>query len=285
MSEIGGQPKLLYPFKQILDIPAYRSISAQELITNLQKDAEHNAKFILNHRVESIKESNKEFVIDNSFIVKCIIIATGTGFFSPKKFPLKVDNEIEKKIHYYVKEPQIFAHQQIGIFGGGDSALDWAVELANQPGTKIKLIHRRKVFRGLESSVKKLQNLKNVEIKTPYLPKSIELSDNQLNIGLKEMGSNDIISAKFDQIVVAYGFRANNQFVKKWGVNLTNNHIEVSRTMETNIPGIYAVGDVVTYPERVPLIGLGFGEAQIAVAAIMRTLFPEKTLTIHSTSI
>lgn len=285
LAEVGGQPKLLYPFKEILDIPVYSSILAHELIAKLQNDARQHTTFVLNHPVRAIKQSNNKFVIDDDYSVKSIIIATGTGFFSPKKFPLKTDKEIEKRIHYYVKEPQNFAHQKIGVFGGGDSALDWAIELASQPGTDIKLIHRRNEFRGLESSVNKLKSLKNVEIRTPYLPKSIEIRDNQLDIGLKKIGSNDVTYEQFDQIVVGYGFRANNQFVKEWGVNLVNNQIEVSRSMETNVPGIYAIGDVTTYSGRVPLIGLGFGEAQIAITTVMRKLFPEKTLTIHSTSI
>ena len=285
LAEVGGQPKLLYPFKEILDIPAYSSISANELIAKLQIDAKQYATFALSHPVATINQSNNEFVIDDDYSVKSIIIATGAGFFSPKKFPLKMNSAIEKRVHYYVKEPRNFAEQKIGVFGGGDSALDWAIELASQPDTKIKLVHRRNEFRGLESSVNKLKSLKNVEIKTPYLPKSIEIRDNQLDIGLKKVGTNDVIHEQFDEIIVGYGFRANNQFVKKWGVNLVNNQIEVSRSMETNVPGIYAIGDVTTYSGRVPLIGLGFGEAQIAITTIMRKLFPEKTLTIHSTSI
>ncbi len=268
-----------------MDIPAYSSILAHELITKLQNDAGQHTTFVLNHPVRAIKQSNTEFVIDDDYSVRSVVIATGTGFFSPKKFPLKTNEEIEKRIHYYVKDPQDFAHQKIGVFGGGDSALDWAIELANQPAAKIKLVHRRNEFRGLESSVTKLKSLKNVEIKTPYLPKSIEIRDNQLDISLKKIGNNDVIHEQFDQIVVGYGFRANNQFVKEWGVNLVNNQIEVSRSMETNVPGIYAIGDVTTYSGRVPLIGLGFGEAQIAITTVMRKLFPEKTLTIHSTSI
>ena len=99
------------------------------------------------------------------------------------------------------------------------------------------------------------------------------------------MGDTQLRHEQFDQIVVAYGFRANNRFVKKWGIDLKGANIPVDRAMKTNIDGIYAAGDVVSYSGRVPLIALGFGEAQIAITSIMRNLFPEKTLTIHSTSI
>lgn len=190
---------------------------------------------------------------------------------------------MNSKIHYYIKDPTKFANQTIGVFGGGDSALDWALELSEY--AKVKLIHRRNEFRGLESNVQKIKANNNIEVLTPFLPKDMVLAQNQLSITLKEMGQEHSINEKFDQIVVAYGFRANNRFVKKWGVDLTGSHIAVDHNMKTNVDGIYAIGDAVDYSGRVPLIGLGFGEAQIAITAIMRNLFPEKTLTIHSTSI
>ena len=212
---------------------------------------------------------------------KKMIIATGTGSFKPKKFPLKTNEEMEKKIHYFIKDPADFKNQTIGVFGGGDSALDWANELASY--ANVKLIHRRDQFRGLESSVEKLKKAPNVELLTPYLPKEISIKDEQLSIGLKKMGEDQLNYQLFDQIIVAYGFRANNRFVKNWGVD--GPHIKVNSDMETNLDGIFAIGDAINYPGRVPLIGVGFGEAQIAITAIMRKLFPEKTLTIHSTSI
>ncbi|WEV71235.1 NAD(P)/FAD-dependent oxidoreductase [Lactobacillus sp. ESL0785] len=285
LEEVGGQPKLLYPFKKIFDIPVFASITGRNLITQLKLQAEKNASFSLNHRVSEINHDDDHFLIDHEFLVKSVIIATGTGSFSPKKFPLKMDKEQTKHVHYYIREPKKFAKQTIGVFGGGDSALDWALELAQQPDTQIKLIHRRNEFRGLEGSLTQLKSLKNVEILTPYLPKTLQLVNNQLSIGLKQVGTTTINQQIFDQIVVAYGFRANNNFVRKWGVNLSGGQITVSSEMKTNIPGIYAIGDATTYPGRVPVIGLGFGEAQIAITSIMRSLFPEKTLTIHSTSI
>ncbi|WEV37383.1 NAD(P)/FAD-dependent oxidoreductase [Lactobacillus sp. ESL0677] len=285
LTEVGGQPKLLYPFKKIFDIPVFDEITGKELVERLAKETKTKATFALNHRVSEITKDDDYFIIDDEFAVKSIIIASGTGSFTPKKFPLKVDNESEKHIHYYIREPEKFADKTVGIFGGGDSALDWALELAQQPNTHVKLVHRRNEFRGLESSIQQLKSLKNVEILTPYLPKVSSLVNNQLQIGLKQIGQSDIIQHSFDEIVVAYGFRANNNFVKQWGVDIAGGQIKVGQEMKTNVPGIYAVGDAATYPGRVPVIGLGFGEAQIAITSIMRSLFPEKTLTIHSTSI
>lgn len=283
LSELGGQPKMLYPFKQITDIPAFGKIRAHELIPRLTDGLKDETDIATNHKVENIVKTTDGFTIDDSVFVRSIIIATGAGAFKPKELPLKMNEDIKKRIHYFIKDPKEFANQTIGVFGGGDSALDLALELANY--ADIKLIHRRDQFRGLESNVQKLKSLKNVEILTPYLPKDIQLIDNKLDISLKKMGGDEIRHEQFDQIMVAYGFRANNRFVKKWGIDLDGTTIPVDRAMETNIDGIYAVGDVVSYPGRVPLIALGFGEAQIAITSIMRNLFPEKTLTIHSTSI
>ncbi|MBN3461687.1 NAD(P)/FAD-dependent oxidoreductase [Lactobacillus acidophilus] len=283
LSEVGGQPQTLYPFKQINDIPAYNSISGTDLIQKLKHDIKNETEIITNHKVVDVTKQSDGFIIDNIIYARSIIIATGAGAFKPKELPLKISDEIKEKIHYFVKDPSQFKNQTIGVFGGGDSALDLALEVAKY--ANVKLIHRRDQFRGLESNVKKLKSLKNVEILTPYLPKKIELINNQLDISLKKMGVEQLRNVQLDQIVVAYGFRANNRFAKKWGINLEQSNIPVDPTMKTNIDGIYAAGDVVTYPGRVPLIALGFGEAQIAITSIMRNLFPEKSLTIHSTSI
>ncbi|MBN3489683.1 NAD(P)/FAD-dependent oxidoreductase [Lactobacillus acidophilus] len=283
LSEVGGQPQMLYPFKQINDIPAYNSISGTDLIQKLKHDIKNETEIITNHKVVDVTKQSDGFIIDNIIYARSIIIATGAGAFKPKELPLKISDEIKEKIHYFVKDPSQFKNQTIGVFGGGDSALDLALEVAKY--ANVKLIHRRDQFRGLESNVKKLKSLKNVEILTPYLPKKIELINNQLDISLKKMGVEQLRNVQLDQIVVAYGFRANNRFAKKWGINLEQSNIPVDPTMKTNIDGIYAAGDVVTYPGRVHLIALGFGEAQIAITSIMRNLFPEKSLTIHSTSI
>lgn len=282
LSEVGGQPQMLYPFKQITDIPAYPKITGTDLIKKLAANLASETKIVTNHKVEKVNKNSKGFIIDNFICTRSIIIATGAGAFKPKELPLKMDDAIQKRVHYFIKNPKDFKGQTIGIFGGGDSALDWALELSHY--ANIKIIHRRNQFRGLESNVKKLNSLKNVEILTPYLPKDIQMVNNQLVITLKEMGGTQTRNEKFDQIVVAYGFKANNRFVKKWGIDLSGTNIAVERSMKTNVDGIYAVGDVATYPGRVPLIALGFGDAQIAITAIMRDLFPEKTLTIHSTS-
>lgn len=272
---------MLYPFKQINDIPVFKTISGQKLIKNLKDNINH-AEIITDHPVKNVIRKEERFIIDDEYEVRSVVITTGNGAFNPKKFPIKTSDEAQAKIRYFIKDPKKFKDQTIGVFGGGDSALDWALELANY--AKVKLIHRRPQFRGLESTLAKLRSLRNVEILTPYLPKNATVSDNQLVVELKQIGREATQTERFDNIVVAYGFKANNNIVKSWGVELAGSRIKVNSSMQTNIPGIYAAGDVITYDGRVPVIGVGFGEAQIAITQIMRELFPEKTLTIHSTS-
>lgn len=281
LDKVGGQPQMLYPFKVIRDLPAYAQITAQKLINKLVDNLGPKVNIKANHKVEKIANTDGGFIVDEEYFAKSIIIATGIGAFHPKKLPLKASKEAQARIKYLVKNPADFAEEKIGVFGGGDSALDWSLQLAAH-AKKVTLIHRRNAFRGLESTLSELKKLKNVEVLTPYLPKAISLEDNILQLSLKKVGDpNHIEKRQFNQIIVAYGLRANNHFVKDWGVQLAEGRIKVNSRMETNVPHIYAIGDAVGYPGRVPLIGIGLGEAQIAVNTIMHELFPQKNPNLH----
>lgn len=283
LSKVGGQVQWLYPQKNIQDIAGYNSIAGNDLIKSLTSQA-HEGTFITNYKVKNIKKIDNTFLIDDQYQVKSVLIASGLGAFRPKKFPLKLNPELEKHFHYFMTDSTIFANKKVAIFGGGDSALDWALQLAEV--TNISIIHRRDQFRGLESSVNKLKSLKNVEFLTPYLPKDAIIEDNRLRLTFKKVGQQDeTIQKSFDDALVAYGFKSDNLQLRKWGLTLKNGLLDVNQLMQTNINGIYAIGDVTTYTGRVPMIALGFGEAQIAITSIMNDLFPEKTMTIHSTSI
>lgn len=280
LTSFGGQPQKLYPFKNIQDIPAYPEISGEQLIKNIAASLK-NTDFYLNTKVKEISKSEDKFIVNSSVSSKCILLTTGNGSFTPKPFPLAIDS---KYVHYFVTQPKRFSDQDIAIFGGGDSALDWALELSSI-ARNITLIHRRTAFRGLESSVQKVKQRKNINILTPYLPREYQDNKGTVKISLKKVGTDEMISRYFDNIIVAYGFKADNRLIRKWGLAMNHQRIQVNSEMATNIPGIYAAGDAVSYQGRVPLIGVGFGEAQIAITSIMRNLFPQKKLIIHSTSI
>ena len=284
LEKIGGQPKYLYPAKQIQDIPGFNKITGNNLTNNLSAQIK-DKEIISNYRVQKIvPREDDTFIIDNTFHVKSIILATGLGAFTPKILPLNIPKELKNNIHYFMPNPEYFDNKKIAILGGGDSALDWALELSTR--SSVSLIHRRTAFRGLEGSVNKLATSKNVNFFTPFLPYRIEsTSSNKIELTLKEVGGNNLIKEKFDELLVAYGFKSNNLQLRKWGLKLTQGLIEVNSFMETNLNGIYAVGDAITYPGRAPMIGVGFGEAQIAINKIMDTLFPEKKMTLHSTSL
>lgn len=284
LEEVGGQINMLYPQKNIKDIPAFPSIKGKDLISQLLKQ-NVDTNFLLSHKVKNISFlEDKNILIDEEYQVKSLLIATGLGAFKPKMLPLATTSETKLHIHYSMQHPEIFANKKIAILGGGDSALDWAMELANT--SDIFLIHRRNEFRGLESSVNKLKSLKNVELLTPYLPKELQFNNNRMELVLHKVGKNDdFVTRNIDEILVAYGFKSDNRQLRKWGIKLENNLISVSQQMRTNLSNVYAIGDAVTYPGRVPMIALGFGEAQIAISNIMQDLFPEKTMTFHSTSI
>lgn len=284
LEKIGGQPKYLYPTKSIKDIPAYNQITGENLINNLSTQIK-NKNVISNYCVQTIDiDDNNSFTIDNNYHVKSIILATGLGAFTPKPLPLEVPQNLKKSIHYFMPNSQVFKNEKIAILGGGDSALDWALELSSN--NKVALVHRRTAFRGFESNVNKLAASNNVEFFTPFLPYQIKpTSSNKIALTLKEVGKNNSITKEFDELLVAYGFKSNNSQLRKWGLKLSQGLINVDNFMQTNIKGIYAVGDAITYPGRTPMIGVGFGEVQIVINKIMNTLFPEKNMTLHSTSI
>ncbi|MBD5429949.1 NAD(P)/FAD-dependent oxidoreductase [Lactobacillus sp.] len=283
LSKVGGQVQWLYPQKNIHDIAGYNTITGSSLIDNLNQQASDET-FITNHKVKTIeRKENDTFLIDDTYLVKSIIIASGLGAFRPKKFPLQLDEKTQKHFHYFMTNPDNFSNKNIAIFGGGDSALDWAIQLSKK--SNVSIIHRRDKFRGLETSIEKLKSLKNIEFLIPYLPKEAAFEDNQLVLTLKAVGEDKLVKKRFDEALIAYGFRSDNLQLRKWGLELENGLLKVNRTMQTNLKGIYAIGDTTTYPGRVPMIALGFGEAQIAVTSIMNDLFPEKKMTLHSTSI
>lgn len=283
LDKIGGQVQWLYPNKNIKDIPAYSSIKGNNLINNLASSL-NKEDFVTNYQVETISKTTHHFLINKEFSVKSVIIATGLGAFHPKELPLKTSTTENKFIHYFMTDPSKYKNQRIAILGGGDSALDWSIQLSKYVD-QLTLIHRRPNFRGMETTLHQLQNLNNVKIFTPYLPKNVKVNDNLLELTMHKVGSHDLQVEQFDNIFIAYGFKSDNRLLRKWGLDITSHGIKVSRNMATSIPGIYAIGDSVNYEGRVPMIALGFGEAQIAISNIMANLFPEKKITLHSTSI
>jgi len=283
LDKIGGQCIELYPDKPIYDIPAIPECTGEELTQNLIKQLEpFKIKFHLKERVDEIKKDNNNWEVKTSngtkFCTPNIIIAGGVGSFEPRKFPLKECEKFENKsIFYSVKNKKIFDDKTVTIFGGGDSALDWAVELSKT--SKINLVHRRDEFRGANATVDKvheLAKLGKINLLTKYqlsgakgssILESIEITDE----------NKEVKTLKTDYVLGFFGLIMQLGPIANWGLNLDKKTIEVdTEKFETNQKGIYAVGDICTYPGKLKLILSGFHEGALAARACFKLARPNE---------
>ncbi len=283
LDKIGGQCIELYPDKPIYDIPAIPECTGEELTKNLIKQLEpFNIKFHLNERVDEVKKDNNNWEVKTSngkkFTTPNIIIAGGVGSFEPRKFPLKeCENFENKSLFYSVKDKKIFDKKTVSIFGGGDSALDWAVELSKN--SKVNLIHRRDEFRGANATVDKVHELANagkISLFTKYQLNGVKGSDN-LEIVEITNDNKEVKTLKTDYILGFFGLIMQLGPIAKWGLNLNKKTIEVdTEKFETNQQGIYAVGDICTYPGKLKLILSGFHEGALAARACFKLARPNE---------
>src|SRR5690606_21121207 len=253
--QLGGQLATLYPEKYIYDVAGFPKIKAQELVNNLKEQmAMFSPTVCLGQAVTGVEklEDGTFKLVSNDEIhySKTIIITAGIGAFQPRRLELENADKYEgKNLHYFIDDMQKFAGQRVAILGGGDSAVDWALML--EPiAEKVTLIHRRDKFRAHESSVVQLQNSK-VEILTPYVASNLACDDEAIReLFLEEVRGEGKISVELDSLIVNYGFVSSLGPIKDWGLEIEKNSIVVNSRMETNIPGIYAAGDITTYPGK-----------------------------------
>jgi len=283
LDKIGGQCIELYPDKPIYDIPALPECTGESLTKSLLEQIKpFKANFHLNQRVEEVvKEKNNWKVTTNKkkiFLVPNIIIAGGVGSFEPRKFPLKEAELFENKsIFYSVKDKNFFKNKKVCIFGGGDSALDWAIELSRF--AEITLVHRKPEFRGVESSaekVKKLEKEGKLKIKTPFQIDSIEGKEKISAITIKDE-SGKIEKIPTDYVLGFFGLIMKLGPISEWGLNLEKKTIPVNtENFQTNKEGIFAIGDICTYPGKLKLILSGFHEGALAARACFKLARPNE---------
>lgn len=289
LPQLGGQLSALYPEKYIYDIAGFPKVRAQELVDNLLKQMnQFEPSICLGESVESISRlSDRSFAITTNkgtHYSKAVIITAGNGAFQPRKLNIDSEKKYENKnLHYFVKDLKQFAGKKVVIFGGGDSAVDWAL-MFEPIAEQVTLIHRRDKFRAHEHSVEKLKDSK-VEVLTPYIPLELAGADEIENVMVENTNSGETRLIQADDILVNFGFVSSLGPIKDWGLEIEKNAILVNSKMETNIAGIYAAGDICTYEGKVKLIASGFGEAPTAISNAKVYIDPaSKVQPLHSTS-
>ena len=291
LDKAGGQCIELYPDKPIYDIPAIPECTGEELTTNLLKQIKpFNVKFHLNERVEEINKVENRWHVKTSgkieFDVSSIVIAGGVGSFEPRKFSVKECEKYEgTSLLYSIKDKTIFKDKTISIFGGGDSALDWAIELSNT--SKVNLIHRRDGFSGAESSVQKVKDLDKkgtINLFTKYQMDSLEGNKNIESVKIKS-DDGKIKDIKTDFVLGFFGLIMQLGPILDWGLNINKKTIEVNtENFETNINGIFAIGDICSYPGKLKLILSGFHEGALAARGCFKYAKPDEKLRFEFTT-
>jgi thioredoxin reductase (NADPH) len=284
----GGQCAELYPEKPIYDIPGVPFQTAQEHVDALIKQIEpFSYELFLNQRVDSLKEitdEDKKYweVVTsegNKFISKNIFIAAGAGSFEPRRPPNIEDPDkfINKGVSYAVRSKDLYVDKNIFIFGGGDSALDWTVELS-KIAKSISLVHRRDAFRGAQHTEEMMRDLVKdgkVNLLTPYLIDSIIGEDRVTNVTLKNFESNEIEKHNADELIFLFGLNKKLGPILEWELGLNGKKISVNtENYQTNKEGIFAVGDINNYPGKLDLILSGFHETTLAVQEAYRRINP-----------
>lgn len=290
---VGGQCAALYPEKPIYDIPAHPSITGAELIEKLGKQAApFKPVFHLGQKVVGLEALEKSLPNDfayqletssgQKFKARAVIIAAGVGAFGPNRPPLERLEEFEgKSVQYYVKSRADYAGKKVVIAGGGDSAVDWALSL-QEVAAKVYVVHRRPKFRAApesEAQLFKLAEQGKIELVVPYQLAGLEGENGNLTAVHVETMEGERRTLEADILLPFFGLSMNLGPLLEWGLGFDKKHIAVDpATASTNLTGIYAIGDVATYPGKQKLILCGFAEAAQASHAIRRMLFPDEVI-------
>jgi thioredoxin reductase (NADPH) len=289
----GGQCVELYPDKPIYDIPAVPVCTGQELTDRLLEQVKpFDAGFHLGQEVTQVeRQENGRFRVVTSastvFDAGAVVIAGGVGSFQPRKLDVPGAHELEGKyLHYRVKDPRAFANQDVVILGGGDSALDWALTLADH-ARSVVLVHRRPEFRGAPATVAKLMALREEHRADVLIGNVRELShvDGVLK-SVSVLGGDSVVRrVEADQLLAFFGLHPKLGPIAEWGLSIAKRQLSVdTEKFQTNVPGIYAVGDINTYPGKKKLILSGFHEAALAAFAIKEYLEPGKKVHLQYTT-
>ncbi len=269
MPQLGGQLAALYPEKYIYDVAGFPKVTAQELVNNLSSQMSHfQADVRLEEKVVKVAKLEErlfEIVTDRSVVhSRAVIITAGVGAFEPRRLELPEAARYEKaNLRYFVSDLEQYRGQKVMISGGGDSAVDWALML--EPiAEQVMLVHRRDKFRAHEHSVELLMQSK-VKIITPTEITALHGEDRIERVSLTDVKTGEVTEHAVDAVIVNFGFVSSLGPIAEWGLEIEGGSIVVDSRMESSIPGIFAAGDITTYPGKLKLIAVGFGEAPTAI--------------------
>lgn len=293
----GGQLAEIYPKKPIYDIPGFPEISAQGLTDNLMEQIKpFQPGFTLGERAETLEKQE-----DGTFIVttnkgtkhhgKVVAIAGGLGSFEPRKPPINNISDFEGKgVDYMIREPEDLRNKRVVLAGGGDSALDWSIELADI-ASELTLVHRRREFRGALDSVEKVKELKDqgkINLITPAEIDQLNGNGTLKSVLIsKKDESSEKIELEADHFIPLFGLSPKLGPLADWGLEIEKNAIKVDNTLDyqTNIPGVYAIGDINTYPGKLKLILCGFHEATLMCQSAYQRIYPNKRYVMKYTTV
>lgn len=295
LPQVGGQCAEIYPKKPIFDIPAYPEVLAGDLIKNLEQQiAPFEPQYTLGERAQTIEKLEDEtFIVTTNKGTKhhapIVMIAGGLGSFEPRKPPIENLGFYEENgVEYMIREPELYRNKRIVISGGGDSALDWAIYLSDI-AQEVSLVHRRNEFRGALDSVEKVSELSKegkinliteAEVKGIYGEQSVE------GVYIKHKHEGEL-QVDCDHFIPLFGLSPKLGPMENWGLEIENKALKVNNALDysTNIPGIYAIGDVNTYPGKLKLILCGFHEATIALQYAYKRINPDKKYVMKYTTV
>jgi thioredoxin reductase (NADPH) len=297
LPQAGGQLAEIYPKKPIYDIPGFPEVMAGDLVENLMEQiAPFQPGFTLGQRAETIeKMEDGTFVVTTNEGVQhqapVVAIAGGLGSFEPRRPLLEDLGKYEDKgVSYIIRDPEVYRDKRVLIAGGGDSALDWSIYLAGI-AREVTLVHRRNEFRGALDSVEKVQDLKNrgkIRLITPA--EVVQLKGNTVLESVvvrRNADSREDILVELDAFIPLFGLSPKLGPISNWGLEIEKNAIRVDNTLDyqTNIPGIYAIGDVNTYPGKLKLILCGFHEATLMCQSAYQRIHPGKKYVMKYTTV
>jgi thioredoxin reductase (NADPH) len=288
LGEVGGQCAALYPEKPIYDIPAHPAIEAAELIVKLEQQiAPFNSIRLLGRRVDALKGSPGEFTLltsaQDTIKAKAVIIAAGAGAFGPNRPPLDglEAYEASGSVQYYVKKREDFRGKRIVIAGGGDSAVDWALALKDIAAS-IHVIHRRPKFRAAPETAAQLDAAAasgQIKLVIPYQLHALQgMNGNLTAVEVADL-DNNLLQIPADILLPFFGLAMELGPIAEWGIALDRSHVTVTpASCESSAPGIFAIGDIASYPGKLKLILQGFSEAAMAAHAIYPIVYPDTAL-------